>query len=52
MLTNINLRTALKDFDKELVGHIDYMFIDKRGTLHLYNFKTSHTRPAKWSSAK
>lgn len=51
-LTNINLRTALKDFDKDLIGHIDYMFIDKRGRLHLYNFKTSHTRPAKWSSAK
>lgn len=51
-LTNINLRTAIKDFDKELVGHIDYMFIDKRGTLHLYNFKTSHTHYSKWAGIK
>lgn len=51
-LTNINLRTAVKDFNKELVGHIDYMFIDRRGTLHLYNFKTSHTHYSKWASVK
>lgn len=51
-LTNINLRTAIKNFDKELLGHIDYMFIDKRGTLHLYNFTTSHTHYSKWSGIK
>ena len=51
-VSNINLRTALKDFDKDLIGHIDYMFIDKHGNLHIYNFKTSHTNPYNWSEAK
>lgn len=51
-LTNINLRTAIKGFDKDLIGHIDYIFIDKRGNLHIYNFKTSHTHHDKWSSIK
>lgn len=51
-LTNINLRTELEGFDKDLIGHIDYMFIDARGTLHIYNFKTTHTHPSEWSSAK
>ena len=36
ILTNINLRTPIKDSEKELLGHIDYLVIDKRGTLHLY----------------
>lgn len=52
ILTNINLKTELKGFDKELLGHIDYMVIDKRGNLHLYNFKSSHTHYSKWASVK
>lgn len=52
ILTNINLRTPIKGFDKELLGHIDYLVIDKRGILHLYNFKTSHTHYSKWASVK
>ena len=52
ILTNINLRTPIKDSEKELLGHIDYLVIDKRGTLHLYNFKTSHTHYNKWASVK
>jgi hypothetical protein len=51
-LANINLRAELQGFDKELLGHIDYMFIDGHGTLHIYNFKTTHTHPNEWSSAK
>lgn len=51
-LTNINLRTAIKGFDKDLIGHIDYIFIDKRGDLHIYNFKTTHTDPSEWASIK
>ena len=51
-LTNINLKAELQGFDKDLLGHIDYMFIDGHGTLHVYNFKVSHTHPKQWSSAK
>lgn len=51
-LKNINLQTEIQNFDKDLVGHIDYLFIDKRGRLHLYNFVTSHTHPSEWASVK
>lgn len=51
-VTNINLQTAIKGFDKDLVGHIDYMFIDSHGRLHIYNFKTTHTNPSQWSKVK
>ena len=51
-LKNINLQAEINGFDKDLIGHIDYLFIDKRGTLHLYNFVTSHTHPLEWASVK
>lgn len=51
-ISNINLRTAIKGFDKDLIGHIDYMFIDKHGNLHIYNFKTTYSNPHNWSIAK
>ena len=52
MIKNLNLKAALNNLDKDIVGHIDYLFIDKRGVLHLYNFKTSSTNPSEWQSVK
>lgn len=51
-LTNINLRSEIENFNKDLIGHIDYLFIDRRGTLHIYNFVTSHTHPKEWTAVK
>lgn len=52
VIKNLNIKAALNNLDKDIVGHIDYLFIDKRGVLHLYNFKTSSTNPSEWQSVK
>jgi hypothetical protein len=52
VLKNINLKSNIEKLGKDVVGHIDYLFIDKRGVLHLYNFKTTSTDPKDWAAVK
>lgn len=52
LVTNVNLLSKLNNSDKKLLGHIDYMYVDSDGTLHLYNFKVSSQDFKSWPSAK
>jgi len=49
---NLTLKAKLKNFDEELFGHIDWLFIDEDGTLHLYLVKTTGTDIKNWSDSK
>lgn len=49
---NTNITAKLKDIDKELFAHIDWMFIDDSGTLHIYLLKTCTTPESKWPIVK
>ena len=51
-ITNVNLEITLKDNSQKIFGHIDNLFIDKNGTLHLYLFKTTSEAPKKWARVK
>lgn len=49
---NINLTSKIKGIDQEIMGHIDYLFVGKDGTLHLYLFKTTESDPKTWANVK
>ena len=52
MLTNINLEGKLNKLSRTILGHIDYLFVDERGTLHLFNYKVSHQAYKDWPAIK
>lgn len=52
IIRNINLTAQLKNSNTKLLGHIDYAFVDTSGTLHIYNFKVTHSSLNKWSKDK
>ena len=52
VVRNLNITSKLKNIDLKLFGHIDYAIIDQFGTLHIYNFKVTHTPTARWSEDK
>lgn len=50
--TNINLTTKLQRLDVELFAHLDYVFVDSSGNIHIYNIKATSENPSYWDSAK
>ena len=52
VIRGINLTAELNFSDTILFGHIDYAFIDDKGTLHIYNFKASSQFYTDWSKEK
>lgn len=51
-IKNMNLESELVGGLGKIVGHIDYLLIDSRGTLHIYNFKASTQNSNQWDKAK
>lgn len=49
---NIVVEGELRDTLEKIVGHIDYLLIDKFGDLHIYNFKFSTQDNSKWPESK
>lgn len=52
VVRGVNLTAKLNFSDTTLFGHVDYVFIDDNGTLHIYNFKASSQFYTDWSSEK
>lgn len=48
----INLKAKLKGLDKDLFGHIDWLFVGEDGTLHLYLIKASTQNSKDWITVK
>ena len=48
----LNIKAKLKGFEKDLFGHIDWLFVGEDGTLHLYVLKTSTQNSKDWISVK
>nr|DAP08321.1 MAG TPA: hypothetical protein [Bacteriophage sp.] len=38
--------------DKEIFGHIDWLFVGEDGTLHMYALKTTTQSPREWTGVK
>lgn len=51
-IRNVNLTSQIKGLSKQILGHIDYLFVGQDGTLHLYLFKTTSTDPKAWPAVK
>ncbi len=51
-IKNLNLKAKLKEIDKEIFGHIDWLFIGKDGVLHAYVIKTTSQNPKDWTRVK
>lgn len=50
--SNINLSSKIKGLDRDIFGHIDYLFVGEDGTLQLYIFKTTEQLEKQWSDDK
>lgn len=51
-IQGLNVKAKLNGFDKDIFGHIDWLFIGEDGTLHLYSLKTTTQSPREWASVK
>ena len=49
---SIYLNAKLKGFDKNIFGHIDWLFIGEDGTIHLYVIKASTQNSKEWITVK
>lgn len=52
LIKNINLTAALKGFDEELVGHIDYLIVRDNGDIEVFNIKSSTETFSNWDPVK
>lgn len=52
MVYNMNLIAELNDGLGKISGHVDYLMVDDRGRLHLFNIKSSTEDSQYWDSAK
>lgn len=52
VVRGLNITSKLKESDTKLLGHIDYAVVDDKGTLHIYNFKTSSQFIGDWGEEK
>ena len=52
VVRGVNLTSKLNFSNTTLFGHIDYAFVDDKGTLHIYNFKASSQFYTDWSKEK
>lgn len=52
VVSNITLSAKINDTAREVVGHVDHLFIGQDGTLHLYLFKTTSELPIHWADIK
>lgn len=48
----LNIKAKLKNFDEDIFGHIDWLFVGEDGTLHLYVIKTSTQNSKDWVRVK
>ena len=51
-LTNVNLIGKLNKISRDILGHIDYLFIDEDGTLSIFNYKVSYQPYKDWVNIK
>lgn len=52
IMQDITLRAKIAGIDEEVVAHFDTIVIDSKGSVHVYNYKTSRTDPSYWGSVK
>lgn len=51
-IQGLNIKAQLSGLDKEIFGHIDWLFIGEDGTLHMYTLKTTTQNPREWTQVK
>lgn len=52
IMKNINLSAKLIGRDDSITGHIDYIVVKPKGSVEVFNIKSSHESPAFWDQAK
>lgn len=52
LLKNINISAKLRNIDKDIVGHIDYLCIKSDGTIDIYNLAVSTESESDWAGVK
>lgn len=51
-IRGLNIKAKLNDINKDLYGHIDWLFISEDGTLHLYSLKATTQNAREWTQVK
>ena len=51
-IQGLNVKAKLSGLDKEIFGHIDWLFVGEDGTLHMYILKTTTQSPREWTGVK
>ena len=51
-IQGLNVKAKLSGLDKEIFGHIDWLFVGEDGTLHMYALKTTTQSPREWTGVK
>ena len=51
-IQGLNVKAELSGLDKEIFGHIDWLFVGEDGTLHMYILKTTTQNPREWAGVK
>ena len=49
---NLNIKAKLKEIDKDIFGHIDWLFVGQDGVLHAYVIKSTSQSPRDWTRVK